>query len=395
MTHQPQQFQRAMKLTSVKRMMLVRFATNPGPQLIKKVLPLVTSSDKEFFNRLDKAAESAGEEEIRRKIDVCRDLPSFRYHRRCKSIIMYGEQQKQRELEYTANDWHVIQHFHKIAFGEICALVEDNVIKNKMYYYIDFLRKLYNDSMRMQIHESNAELSYSDIQSSKLESKLMNKYSEVIQFKVLMKKKIVYPRNITISENFNTEPSDKINLLQQAAIILRQDIFSIKKRELPDAINAAEIAHGECTIPDSILIFYETLMSGGSSRRSLSEKCKRLTSSFAQDVISGVTPGQVKPAKHLQLGIVLKSLTTSRKILDIMNRFGHSCSYNVIEEIETEAAIFSMAVTQAYPEGIIRSPHLCTGLAFNNFDRFVDTSSGKDTLHDTVGIIYQTFLTFQ
>ena len=337
----------------------------------------------------DKAAESAGEEEIRRKIDACRDLPSFRYHRRCKLIIMYGEQQKQRELQNTANDGYVIRHFHKIAFNEICAFVEDNVIKNKMYYDIDFLRKLYNDSMGMQIHESNAELNYSDIQSSKLESKLMNKYSEVIQFKVLIKKKIVYPGNITIPEKCNTEPLDKIDLLQQAAIILRQDIFSIKKHELSDAINAAEIDRGECTIPDSILIFYETLLSGGSSRRRHSKKCKRLTSSFAENVIFGVTKGQVKRAKHLQLGIVLKSLTSSRKILDIINRFGQSCSYNVIKELETEAAIFSTAATQAYPEDTIRSPHLCTGLAFNNFDRFVHISSRKDTLHDTVGIIDQ------
>ena len=28
-------------------------------------------------------------------------------------------------------------------------------------------------------------------------------------------------------------------------------------------------------------------------------------------------------------------------------------------------------------------------MAFDNFDRFVETLSGKDTLHDTVGIVYQ------
>lgn len=28
-------------------------------------------------------------------------------------------------------------------------------------------------------------------------------------------------------------------------------------------------------------------------------------------------------------------------------------------------------------------------MAYDNFDRFVETTSGKDTLHDTVGIIYQ------
>lgn len=30
-----------------------------------------------------------------------------------------------------------------------------------------------------------------------------------------------------------------------------------------------------------------------------------------------------------------------------------------------------------------------TNVAFDNFDRFVETSSGKNTLHDTVGIVYQ------
>ena len=36
-----------------------------------------------------------------------------------------------------------------------------------------------------------------------------------------------------------------------------------------------------------------------------------------------------------------------------------------------------------------RSPNLCTALAFDNFDCFVETSTGKDTLHDTVCIAYQ------
>jgi hypothetical protein len=29
------------------------------------------------------------------------------------------------------------------------------------------------------------------------------------------------------------------------------------------------------------------------------------------------------------------------------------------------------------------------GVAFNNYDRFVETITGKDTLYDTVGIVYQ------
>ena len=31
----------------------------------------------------------------------------------------------------------------------------------------------------------------------------------------------------------------------------------------------------------------------------------------------------------------------------------------------------------------------CTGSALYNYDRFVETLTGKDTLHNTVGITYQ------
>lgn len=41
------------------------------------------------------------------------------------------------------------------------------------------------------------------------------------------------------------------------------------------------------------------------------------------------------------------------------------------------------------PVGISRVDGLTTLVAFDNYDRFVDTATGKDTLHDTVGIIYQ------
>ena len=87
--------------------------------------------------------------------------------------------------------------------------------------------------------------------------------------------------------------------------------------------------------------------------------------------------------------MTLKSLTNSKKIVDIVNRYGHCCSYSILEGIETEATFTSSERSDICPEGMVRFPGLCTGLAFNNFDRFIDTTSGKDTLHDTVGIIFE------
>ena len=43
-----------------------------------------------------------------------------------------------------------------------------------------------------------------------------------------------------------------------------------------------------------------------------------------------------KSETHLQLGMVMKSLTGSRKVIEILNRIGHCASYNLVEEIETE-----------------------------------------------------------
>lgn len=99
--------------------------------------------------------------------------------------------------------------------------------------------------------------------------------------------------------------------------------------------------------------------------------------------------GKIKMSKHIMLGMTLKSLTSSRKIIDIINHYGHCISYPGVGEVETEATYTSLQKSNVCPELIKKLPYLCIGVAFDNFDRFVETTNGKDTLHDTVGIIYQ------
>lgn len=131
------------------------------------------------------------------------------------------------------------------------------------------------------------------------------------------------------------------------------------------------------------------MLSSADKRCQDSSNKKRFVQSYSQDVIHSVTNGRIKTAKHITLAMALKSLTSSRNVVDIINRYGHCCSYTVTEELETEATYFASSRSQVCPDDIVRKPNLCTGLAFNNFDRFVDTIDGKDTLHDIVGIIFQ------
>ena len=127
----------------------------------------------------------------------------------------------------------------------------------------------------------------------------------------------------------------------------------------------------------------------GHTSKTKSDIKRRCIESIEQDIVYAASGGNVKPSKHLITGIAFKSMTGSRKIVDILNRLGHSVSYNTAEELETELTFSSLENNRTTPAGMSLSPTLCTGVAFDNFDRYVETLSGKDTLHDTVGIAYQ------
>lgn len=160
-------------------------------------------------------------------------------------------------------------------------------------------------------------------------------------------------------------------------------------KKLSHDYSAENLIKGECEIPLLLSTFLTTVLCGTNRRRKNSEYTQRAVSSIAQDIIFAIKKGQVKTSKHITLGLAVKSLTNSKKIINILNKFGHCCSYSVLEGIETEATFTTMNANELCPQEIHREPTLCTGVAFNNFDRFVETSSGKDTLHDTVGIIFQ------
>ena len=69
-----------------------------------------------------------------------------------------------------------------------------------------------------------------------------------------------------------------------------------------------------------------------------------------------------KKEKHLTLGLTLKSLTSSRRVVEIINRYGHCCSCRVAEELETKATITSFKHSAICLEGIISTRGLHTGV---------------------------------
>ena len=81
-----------------------------------------------------------------------------------------------------------------------------------------------------------------------------------------------------------------------------------------------------------------------------------------------------------------------REVLSVVNRYGQCISYTTAEGIETELTFNASEPSQMLPDGMHRRSDLTTGVAFDNFDLFVESLSGKNTLHDTVGIVTQDIL---
>ena len=180
------------------------------------------------------------------------------------------------------------------------------------------------------------------------------------------------------------------NAIAEVAMLLRKDILHMSKHqeELPVTLSAESLHRGQGHIPETLHQFFNVLYTGSDQQPDI-EKIKRLVQPVSHDVIYATTRGRTKPGKHLTLGLGLKSMTGSRKVIEVLNRHGHCIGYHTAEIIETDLATQTVNRQNATPDGLLQHSGLCTSLAWDNYDERTETLSGAGTLHDTVGICYQ------
>ena len=136
--------------------------------------------------------------------------------------------------------------------------------------------------------------------------------------------------------------------------------MGIDGEDLPTPLTAASIREGEVNIPQTLVDFLCLVISGEDTSREVSDRALRFSQSSAADLIFETTRGRIKPAKHLLLGMGLKSMIGSRKVLEILNNLGHCVSYHIAEDLETELAITITDKGLSCPDGILRQPCLST-----------------------------------
>ena len=85
-------------------------------------------------------------------------------------------------------------------------------------------------------------------------------------------------------------------------------------------------------IPPFLLIFTKALLS---SKKNSTFRSERLIDSLCHDICFKLTNGQWKTPKHLLLGMSLRHITGSSKVVTFLNRLGHCVSHSTLLELET------------------------------------------------------------
>ncbi|GBP70317.1 Chimeric ERCC6-PGBD3 protein [Eumeta japonica] len=309
------------------------------------------------FIEFIKAVSTEYNIEMLRKIETLKDDNCF-YHKHCKTKFEWhckNDLEKKKE-----KTWHKKRQCHTDAYDKICILIRERVVENNECLFYNFISEKYIEFLHEQFDNvSNVEKP--DFFSSRhLEKKLLVTFNAEIKIIFSNNKKYIapYAGHIVSNQEFskNIETRQAIYNIGQ---IIRREIINADKTKLPEDITVQDLIRGECdSVPPLLSYLLQCIICGDSkgvsqSRHELKKSSRDLKMfSLGQDIIYAATNGNIKTSKHVTLGMALKSLSSSRKIVDLVNKY----------------------------------------VAFDNFDRFVDTLTGKDTLHDTVGIIYQNIL---
>lgn len=160
------------------------------------------------------------------------------------------------------------------------------------------------------------------------------------------------------------------------------------KNDLTWVTQASNIASDHILVPEYVRHFLEIVLTGRLAESS-TQRVQRLVTSYGQDLIHGVSRGQVKTPEHVLLPMAVKTLTGNVQLIQLLNRFGHGLSYSQCEEIETSLCLNKMAKSSesgiTLPDSIQQFSF--TSLVWDNIDRLEETLSGAGTSHRVNGII--------
>ena len=251
-----------------------------------------------------------------------------------------------------------------------------------------------NLKIRLQKHFSTTIVFHQPADRSK--SELV--YSSSVNIQDILNAWAVFhpPANGDVSVDDETLQSSEIH---RVASLIKQEIkkcTGIPTKPLNTQDVSMETARK--LIPDCLYWLIKLLVTADKRSRptdvlsqSTNMEDERQILSIAQDIIHCNTKGRVKLPKHTSLAMCVHHLTSSKRLIELLNRMGHCVSYDEMRAVNTSIAEEVLAKVEEFGTVIPTNikPGTFVQIAADNNDLNEETLDGKNTTHATTMVIYQ------
>ena len=302
-----------------------------------------------------------------------------------------------------------------LPFDRLCSdIVEERIIKGEEIFTMTKLFKLYKCYGKGDV----------SLSTYRLKEKLKVKYSNLIFHRSIARNRsdLVYADIITPGGIIETATiPDNISTMDESsqdegtsALDTSFEGFSIPNRHNKEHHSALYLRNLLMNVdtniswpPDSEDLKYENAVSAlpielvnflivmlgfsdkilFSAKIQIPEDKEKKVVSIAQDLIHTSTSGKTMTHKAMALGVAVRQISGSQRVIKILNQFGHCCSPDVLYRHDS-------ALTKAISDEEVFVPrnisaNIPSTVVWDNNDFLEETLSGKGTTHVANGIIIQ------
>lgn len=157
----------------------------------------------------------------------------------------------------------------------------------------------------------------------------------------------------------------------------------------PPTANDMEIT-SEKLLPDELTRFLNLVLSGRPEVGETCAKTRRLVLSIGQDLCRAVTDGEWKLPKHILLCNTIRHLYRGKQLTIILNKLGHSESYDFSLELETALAkAIDDVSTYLTPQIIAGEGNSLFHCEWDNLNKILTNVHGSNVVNSAGGIMIQ------
>ncbi|XP_014213539.1 uncharacterized protein LOC106643077 [Copidosoma floridanum] len=338
---------------------------------------LIVSKSRLVYSNLKRESKKHGHAMLLAKLKIFKREKKFpAYHKTCYSAVIFFNKEK------TATDNNTRRELKRDVISTIDQFIDREIVGFKKCIKLSQLTEEFKRLLQASYEKHNFSLDKNYRYKSNLRNHILKNYKNQIKFHTIENEEFLSREDAVV---YN---SKKEALLEEAyktvAMDIRESCLNVPVEKLP-LLSTQNYVAGECTeLPKNIKQFFTDILVGDTRKQANSEKNRKLANSLTRNLVNNVNSGKVNASKQIEVGVVLKSTTGSRKVLNVVNKLGQTYSYDIIESIEPALVTNnSHSDTRICIPEIVFEPEPMACVEFTNFD------NGATAEKETVEIIPQ------